>query len=271
MGLREYAGGAKRTSLVGDVTAGSTTLTVSDATGYPTGATGPFAIALSLGDAGEEKVLVASRSGNTLTVNTRGYDGTTAAAHASGSTVDHVLTATDIREANEFINGGASAAYQPLADQRIHVPASLMVASFGAPSLVGIGSSGDKAAVAWLLDAATHENVSAQTVIPAGWATVNVNFYWTNAGAGAGDVQWSLRVEGAFGHGDTLGSALSAPFTGASVAPAQNVVKGEQFATGLPVTPGKMFGLLMQRDGGNAADTLGNDAALIAVEIRRAS
>jgi hypothetical protein len=114
MAVRSYAGGAKRTSLVGDITAASTNLTVADATGYPTGAAGPFAIALALGDAGEEKVLIASRSGNTLTVDTRGYDDTTAAAHSAGATVDHVLTAIDLREANEFINVGASAAYAPI-------------------------------------------------------------------------------------------------------------------------------------------------------------
>lgn len=98
---REYAGGAKRTQLVGDITAASTTFTVTDATGWPTGATGAFAIAFELGVAGEEKVLVQSRSGNTLTVAAggRGYDGTTAASHQSGANVDHVITAIDIREA----------------------------------------------------------------------------------------------------------------------------------------------------------------------------
>lgn len=100
MALREYAGAAKRTAISGDITAASTTITVADATGYPTGATGPFAIALALGQAAEEKVLITSRSGNTLTVHTRGYDGTSASSHSSGAPVDHVLTAIDIREAN---------------------------------------------------------------------------------------------------------------------------------------------------------------------------
>jgi hypothetical protein len=105
MALREYAGGAKRTTLAAAITAASTTITVTDATGYPTGATGPFAIALDVGLAGEEKVLIASRSGNTLTVASggRGYDNTSAAAHAS-ATVDHVITAVDVREANGHVN-----------------------------------------------------------------------------------------------------------------------------------------------------------------------
>jgi hypothetical protein len=104
MSLREYAGAAKSTTLVGDITAGSAVITVADATGYPTGATGPFAIAMALGDAEEEKILILNRSGNTLNVHTRGYDGTSASAHSSGTTVDHVLTAIDVREANEHVN-----------------------------------------------------------------------------------------------------------------------------------------------------------------------
>lgn len=108
--LRDYAGAAKRTALASGINATDMTISLADATGYPTGAAGPFAIALDLGVAAEEKVLIASRSGNTLTVETggRGYDGTTAAAHGSGASADHVLTATDIREANAFINSGGT-------------------------------------------------------------------------------------------------------------------------------------------------------------------
>lgn len=106
MAVRSYAGAAKRTNLAGDITATSTNILVVDATGYPTGVDGPFAIALALGNAAEEKILIASRSGNTLTVATggRGYDGTTSAEHRTGVTVDHVLTATDVREANAHVN-----------------------------------------------------------------------------------------------------------------------------------------------------------------------
>lgn len=109
MPVRSYAGAAKRTTLAGDITATSTNILVVDATGYPTGVDGPFAIALALGNAAEEKILIASRSGNTLTVATggRGYDGTSAAEHRTGVSVDHVLTATDVREANAHVNDTA--------------------------------------------------------------------------------------------------------------------------------------------------------------------
>lgn len=105
MGVRDFAGGAKRTKLSAAITSTSTTINVVDGAGYPTGAAGPFAIAIDVGLAGEEKVLVATRTGNTLTVaaSGRGYDGTTATAHSSGD-VDHVITAVDVREANAHVN-----------------------------------------------------------------------------------------------------------------------------------------------------------------------
>jgi len=106
MALRDFAGAAKRTTLTGDITSTATTINVVDASGYPSAATGPFSISLDLGLAGEEKVLISARSGNTLTVaaSGRGYDGTSASSHNNGAGVDHVLTAIDMREANAHVN-----------------------------------------------------------------------------------------------------------------------------------------------------------------------
>jgi hypothetical protein len=50
----------------------------------------------------EEKVLVGSRTGSSLSSITRGVDGTTAASHSAGATCYPVFTATDANEANEF-------------------------------------------------------------------------------------------------------------------------------------------------------------------------
>ncbi len=108
MTAREYSGAAKRTTLVGDLTATSTTAQLADGTGYPTGASAPFVVTFDLGLPGEEKVL-ATRSGNSLTLTQRGFDGTTAALHGNGSTVDHTFSATDAREANQHVNAITSA------------------------------------------------------------------------------------------------------------------------------------------------------------------
>jgi ABC-type amino acid transport substrate-binding protein len=62
----------------------ATTCTVANGTVFP--ATGNFRVIIDT-----ELMLCTARSGNTLTV-TRGIEGTTAAAHASGAAVTHVLT-----------------------------------------------------------------------------------------------------------------------------------------------------------------------------------
>lgn len=106
MTLREYSGNAQRTSLNGGISASDTTIAVASGIGYPTGSTAPFVITIEAGTTAEERVLIASRSGNNLTVaaSGRGWDGTTASTHANTATVDHTFSATDARDANAHIN-----------------------------------------------------------------------------------------------------------------------------------------------------------------------
>jgi hypothetical protein len=106
MPVREYSGNAKSTTLVGTISATATSILLADAVGYPTGTTGPFVITVDAGAAAEEKVLCASRTGNTITVATggRGWDGTTASDHDNGASIRHTYSATDAREANAHVN-----------------------------------------------------------------------------------------------------------------------------------------------------------------------
>jgi hypothetical protein len=67
------------------------TFTVASAAGYPS--SGRFVVQLQRGQSDEEKILIASRSGTTFTVQTRGYDDTTAASHTN-PTVNLILPAT---------------------------------------------------------------------------------------------------------------------------------------------------------------------------------
>lgn len=102
MGTRkEFQGAAKATTITSALTAGSTAISISASTGWPSGASYPFVVCINRGRSNEEKVLCSSRSGTTLAVTTRGYDGTTAATHASGETIEHILDAVTIDEANE--------------------------------------------------------------------------------------------------------------------------------------------------------------------------
>jgi hypothetical protein len=163
-----------------------------------------------------------------------------------------------------------NAAFVAKAGSTIFVPAQGMIATFGAPTLTGIGAAGDKMQAAWLLDATSPENLTGQVQIPPGWATVDVALWWTNAGTGAGDVRYHLITNVVSGAG-TLGGANVVTDPPATGAPAQNVTKLDLLASALAVTAGSMLGFRLQRNAGNATDSLPNDCGVLALEIRRAS
>jgi|ETNmetMinimDraft_3_1059899.scaffolds.fasta_scaffold288731_1 hypothetical protein len=106
---REFIGGATETSLSSGINSTATTISVADGSGFPTGGDFPFVIVVDRGESDEEKVLIASRSSNTLTVATnyggvtsgRAFDDTSGAAHDSGSKVAHVLDATTMTDLSQ--------------------------------------------------------------------------------------------------------------------------------------------------------------------------
>lgn len=101
MARREYKGAATPTTLASTITNSATSLTITDATNWPTGS---FSLVIDPGLAGEEKVLATSRTGTTVTLTTRGYDNTSASSHVSGAVIYPVPTAVDFDEANAHVN-----------------------------------------------------------------------------------------------------------------------------------------------------------------------
>jgi len=100
---RSYAGAAPACTLTNSITAGDTTaLLTGTVTAWNSTATGPFFMVIDPGLVTEEKVLVGTRTGSSLSVMTRGVDGTTAASHSAGATCYPVFTASDADEANTF-------------------------------------------------------------------------------------------------------------------------------------------------------------------------
>jgi len=100
---RSYVGAAPACTLTNSITAGDTTaLLTGTVTAWNDTANGPFFMVIDPGLVTEEKVLVGSRTGSSLSSITRGVDNTTAASHAAGATCYPVFTATDANEANEF-------------------------------------------------------------------------------------------------------------------------------------------------------------------------
>lgn len=103
---REHEGAAVATTITAGISGTDTSISIADATGWPDGASAPFWVVLARGLSSEEKVLVESRSGTTLTVDSagdRGGDGTSAATHASGTTIEHCITAEEVDEANQAV------------------------------------------------------------------------------------------------------------------------------------------------------------------------
>lgn len=101
---KDYLGGVASTTLTTAVSGSALSLVVASGTTYPDGTNGPFVVVLDRGTGVEEKVICSSRSGNTLTVLQRGYDGTTGQAHSIGATVEHALDAYSIKQVNTLAN-----------------------------------------------------------------------------------------------------------------------------------------------------------------------
>jgi hypothetical protein len=87
-----YSSTAVQTALSGSISAGATSVTVGDTTGWPVSY--PFIVALDYGVAGEELVKVTNNSANTLTI-VRAFNGTSAASHSLGAVARHVYCAQD--------------------------------------------------------------------------------------------------------------------------------------------------------------------------------
>ena len=98
---RSYSGASAACTLTSSITSGDTSATLTGTTtAWPATASGSFYMVIDPGLSTEEKVLVGTRSTNSLSSITRGVDGTTAASHSAGATCYPVFTAVDADQAN---------------------------------------------------------------------------------------------------------------------------------------------------------------------------
>lgn len=108
MARRDYEGNSVPAALSGGINGTDLSISISVATGWPAGGgNGKFFITINRGLSTEERILVASRSGTTLTVSglgDRGVDGTTIHSHSAGSVVEHTFSGVDGDEANAHVN-----------------------------------------------------------------------------------------------------------------------------------------------------------------------
>ena len=102
---KEFKGAAKPATLQAGINSSATSMTITTYVGWPDGSTGPFVVCLDRGTSLEEKVLCTSRVNGAITIQTRGYDDTTAVAHSTTEGgVEHVIDASTLDQANRFVN-----------------------------------------------------------------------------------------------------------------------------------------------------------------------
>ena len=96
MPTRYYSATAQDTTVNGNISSTSTSVTLSSVVGFPTNY--PFILALDYNVAAEELVRVdGSTALNTFTI-TRGFNSTTPQAHRTGAIVRHVIVAQDMTD-----------------------------------------------------------------------------------------------------------------------------------------------------------------------------
>jgi hypothetical protein len=97
----QYAGAASALALLAEIDDNDLAFTSSaSAASYPDGSVGNFVVYLDREGAAPEKVRCTSRTGNTFTVHAsgRGYDGTVAATHQAGVTIEHPLDSASLTD-----------------------------------------------------------------------------------------------------------------------------------------------------------------------------
>lgn len=160
-----------------------------------------------------------------------------------------------------------SSRYVPLTSDVAWIPAGAFTVTAGSPSITAYATG----AINWpavLYDASSAEYAGSSAWLPAHWNTFHIDLYWTNAGGGSGNVVWTTLYQ-SFGDGDTTANLAGGNNT--VTAPAQNVLKVSRTQSSINPTRGRPLFFVIGRLAADAADTLGNDAALIGVALVRAS
>lgn len=145
-----HSGSAVETYLAVDCTTGSTSITLNDATGWPSPTGSQVAYGkIKPGQTGESAFTYTSRSGNVLSGVTWNADGTTSTSYTAGSAtvIRHGFTANEADEANAAVRntlGRIDAAEQILVSDSSTTMAKLAVA---ASRFVGRKASGSIAAL----------------------------------------------------------------------------------------------------------------------------
>lgn len=144
-------------------------------------------------------------------------------------------------------------------------PFTLPADAWSNQSTAALSTVGGGRVSAWLLDSAITETIGSAFLVPSYWSNrIRVTYVWCNAGAGAGNVVFSMGYQ-VVAPGGNLNAVFTSNGNTTATAGAQDVQVNTVASAPLTVTPGQMLYLRMLRLGGDAADTLPNDCGLISV------
>lgn len=158
-----------------------------------------------------------------------------------------------------------AAQYAPLVTT-LDLPARSFGAASGGPA---DGASPANRASGWAFDASNIERVWRLVAIPSHWTTATATVIWTNGGAGAGDVVWSVY----YGSGaeDVDVSTLPPSASVTDTAGTAGVIKYATTAAFSVPNSGGLNAVAVHRSATNGADTLANDAVFYSLILTRAS
>jgi hypothetical protein len=168
-----------------------------------------------------------------------------------------------ITRANLAADAAFTSQFVPTSEDQVFLSPGSMVAILGA-ALTAQGNG----PTAIALDASATEAAEGQVWLPNYWNTYHLDMWWTNAGAGAGNVHFTVYV----GH-TADGGSLNNPsvFSQAVTAPVSNTVEVTRVQTSATQTNNTLTSASVLRTGGNAGDTLGNDCFFLGFVFTRAS
>jgi hypothetical protein len=176
--------------------------------------------------------------------------------------VSKSITADQLAQGSQF-----SSRFVPKSGNTLWIPATAMGLQQGSPTL----GSAALGAPSWLLDASSQEGIAFTFYPPQWWSTFNLSLWWTNAGAGSGDVSWGFFT-GTAGDGESFSVQTTNQGDTTVAAPSQDVIKSTA-TLGSPFTvqSAELFGMIILRRAAVAADTLTNDVGVLGVVATRAS
>lgn len=193
---------------------------------------------------------------------TYGYQNTNATRDVGAVLVDHDFGQGNVTE-NTSQTAPAHISLAQWSTMPLELRSQQWTAVNGSPAIEFNSSTNRKL---MMFDAASTERVITSVRVPKGvTGKVRVALYWTNAGAGAGNVVWRYGYSFSADGGATETAVTVANFS-VVAAPSQNVLKVTRSA-GFAVTEDSILHLTIDREGGNISDTLANDAGMFMVVL----